>query len=396
MARASAYGLVAADCVKTGGMDRANYALADYLQRRGTPVHLISHGVAPSLAGRSGIQWHRVPRPLGRDALGWGRLDRAGRRWARRLTASGGRVVVNGGNCRWGDVNWVHYVHAADGGASIAAGALRPGWTRWKQRRARRDEQQALRLAQLVIANSERTRRDLIEKLHLDPARVHTVYYGCDPQQFHPVSHPERAAAREALGWDPRRRTALFVGALGDRRKGFDTLWTAWRRLCADASWDVDLAVAGRGAELPAWRQRVAAAGLQARCQLLGFRRDIPALMAACDVLVSPVRYEAYGLGVQEALAAGLPVIVSAAAGVAERFPPELRTWLLADAESVAELEQRLRRWRDEAGPKPGLGAGMEPGSAPWTTALQTFGAQLRARTWDVMAEEMVALMERT
>ena len=32
---------------------------------------------------------------------------------ARLVGAKGARVVVNGGNCRWGDVNWVHYVHAA-------------------------------------------------------------------------------------------------------------------------------------------------------------------------------------------------------------------------------------------------------------------------------------------
>ena len=40
-------------------------------------------------------------------------LDRAGRAVARRLAGEGARVVVNGGNCRWFDVTWVHYCHAA-------------------------------------------------------------------------------------------------------------------------------------------------------------------------------------------------------------------------------------------------------------------------------------------
>jgi len=379
MGESTAWVLVAADFVKTGGMDRANYALAEYLARLGQDVHLVGHAAAPGLLKAQQLHWHHVPRPLGRDALGWGALDRAGRHWALQLRADGGRVVVNGGNCRWGGVNWVHYVHAAYRSPLRSANPLAHAWHGWKHQRARRDEAAALAQARWVVANSERTRRDLIQLFDLPPARVRTIYYGCDPERFRPVSAMERAAARRALGWDPGRRTALFIGALGDRRKGFDTLWAAWQRLCADAAWDVDLAVAGRGAELGAWRRRAAA---NTRCALLGFRTDVPALLAASDVLVAPTRYEAYGLGVQEALAAGLPALVSATAGVAERLPPALDGWRLQDPESDVELEQRLRAWRQQAD------------AAPWQPALEALSQQLRARTWDMMAAEIVALRE--
>jgi glycosyltransferase involved in cell wall biosynthesis len=374
--------MVAADFVKTGGMDRANYALADYWARQGYRVHLVSHRVAPELAATPGIRWHAVPRPLGRDSLGWGKLDRAGRHWAGRLQLAGRDTVVNGGNCRLEGMNWVHYVHAAYHSPLATHDPLRRAWHACKHRRALRDERRALARARLVIANSERTRRDVIERLHLPPERVHTVYYGCDPARFHPVSAGERAEARRARGWDAGRRTAVFVGALGDRRKGFDTLWAAWQRLCADPDWDVDLVVAGRGAEWPAWRRRVSAAGLESRCLLLGFCDNIAALLAACDVMVAPTRYEAYGLGVQEALAAGLPALVSATAGVAERLPTSLGEWRLPDSGSSAELETRLRAWRQQAD------------AAPWQAALDALSERLRARTWDVMATEITAVME--
>src|SRR6185503_8885561 len=105
--------IVSGDFVKTGGMDRANYALADYLGRSGRSVELVAHRVASELADAAGVTFRRVPKPLGSYMLGDPFLDLAGRRAAARVRARGGFAVVNGGNCFAGPVNWVHYVHAA-------------------------------------------------------------------------------------------------------------------------------------------------------------------------------------------------------------------------------------------------------------------------------------------
>lgn len=271
--------MVASDFIKTGGMDRANYALADYLARQGAEVHLVGYSAGQGLRGRANVHFHPVAKPLGSEALGWGRLDRAGRHWARQLAGRGGRVLVNGGNCRWGDINWVHYVHAAYA-ATVAGGPLDRAWQGWKYRRARRDERRAMPRARFVIANSERTRRDLVERLGLEAARVHTVYYGCDAAMFAPPSEQERELARRGLGLAQGRATAIFVGALGDRRKGFDTLLAAWQRL-GRADWPADLLVAGRGRELEAWQERVRQAGLAGSIRFLGFRTDMARLLAA-------------------------------------------------------------------------------------------------------------------
>ena len=77
----------------------------------GSEVHLVSHRVAGPLSGHSNVTWHRVPRPFGRDTLGSPLLDGVGRRIAGEISRVGGTVVVNGGNCLWNDVNWIHYVH---------------------------------------------------------------------------------------------------------------------------------------------------------------------------------------------------------------------------------------------------------------------------------------------
>lgn len=374
------YLLVTGDFRRTGGMDMANFALADFLARRGDEVHLVTHLVEDELASRPNVTVHRVPKPAGSYLLAAPLLDRAGRREATRIAARGGRVVVNGGNCRYGDANWVHYVHAVYR-PTIATGTLRRLKGAFNHRRNQRNERNALARARVVIANSERTKRDLVERLGLPESRVHTVYYGIDPDRFGPIGAEQRAEARAHFGWAADRPLVVFIGALGDRRKGFDTLADAWMRLCAEPGWDADLVVVGAGSELPAWKERAAAAGVADRFHFLGFSREVPRVLAACDALVHPVRYEAYGLGVHEALCRGLPAIVSAAAGVAERYTPDLRDLLLPDPSDAGALAARLRAWH--------------AARDVYRERMATLSGQLRSITWDDMAAAIAERLDR-
>jgi glycosyltransferase involved in cell wall biosynthesis len=287
--------------------------------------------------------------------------------------------VVNGGNCAVGDVNWVHYVHAAHQ-PRVDGGLFRRVKAQTAHRLFLRDERRVLPQARLVIANSERTRADLIEHLQLPPPRVATIYYGIDPALFYPPSDEERTALRARLGWPADRPFVAFIGAMSDHRKGFDFLYAAWQALCRDPKWDAELVVIGTGADLPAWQARTAAEGLANRVQFLGFRRDVPDLLKACDALVAPTRYEAYGLGVHEAICCGLPAFVTRTAGVAERYPPEVKDLLLINLDSPGELVDRLRAWRQAP----------ERLQAP----LQQWSKTLRAYTWEHMAQRMVSTIE--
>ena len=126
------------------------------------------------------------------------------------------------------------------------------------------------------------------------------------------------------------------------RARGSILCSKSWRRLAHDPGWDARLVVLGAGAALDVWRR--AAAPLNGAIEFLGFRRDVPQVLRGCDALVSPTRYEAYGLGVHEALCCGLPALVTRTAGVAERYPVELQDWLLPDPDDAADLADRLRR----------------------------------------------------
>lgn len=375
--------LVAEGFHQRGGMEKANAALAMYLSSCGVPVHLVAYLVDPELSMQPGVQVTRAAKPYGSALLGRSHLSRLGRAVARRLTHQNPatRVVVNGICCDWPDINWVHWVHQCWRSGDAQA----PLWFKAKHRAdawlAMRAERNMLRRTRLLIANSERTRNDLIALNGIDPERVHTIYLGTD-STWKGLTPERRAAARAWLEIPEQRPLVAFVGAFGhDSRKGFETLWQAWKSLCVLAHWKADLIVAGGGRAARRWQSEVSRAGLGGRVRFLGFTERVPELLAAADLLVSPARYESYGLNVQEALCFGIPAIVSSSAGVAERYPAETSEMLLPDAVDSDDLAARMLKWSSDM--------------AGWKQRVEPLTSRLRAYTWEEMARRMVDLAER-
>jgi glycosyltransferase involved in cell wall biosynthesis len=175
----------------------------------------------------------------------------------------------------------------------------------------------------------------------------------------------------------------VFVGALGtDTNKGFDVLWDAWRHLRSSGQWDAQLIVAGGGWRVNRWREAAAREGLSGSAHFLGFTPGVREVLAAGDLLVSPVHYEAYGLNVHEALCRGLSVMVTACAGVVERFDPAMSAAILPEGVTAAVLAERLREWRRD----------MEG----WRSRTLSAAARVRARSWRDMAADIVALAQNT
>lgn len=372
------WAIITGDLVKTGGMDRANYALADYLARRGNKTHLIAFRAADELLARPGMVLHRVSKPFGSYTAALPLLHRAGRRLAREISARGGRIVVNGGSSLAHDINWVHYVHAAYEPV-VASSIARRIATRINRRRSLREERESLHAARIVIANSNRTAKDLHELCNIPRERIHTIYYGIDADAFQPPGDALRAQRRAALGIPESAPVLAFIGAMSDRRKGFDTLFEAWPAICATLGEQPKLLVIGSGSETKFWQQRVADAEF-ANIRFLGHRADVSHILQAVDLLIAPTRYEAYGLGVHEAICCGGGAIVTATAGVAERFPVELASLLLSDPNDPVELANKVGQWHLHR--------------STFQARFNQLAEVFRRRSWDDMAAHIVQAAE--
>jgi glycosyltransferase involved in cell wall biosynthesis len=372
------YLIVTGDFVTTGGMDRANFFLADYLARCGNPVHLVAYRVDQSLLNYPNVSFHKVPKIANSYLLSNSLLDHTGRYWAKKIRGLGGRVIVNGGNCFVCDVNWVHYLH------KIFVPETKGNFLRSVKRYldhqlALNSEFKIIPAAQKVIANSQFTANGLVDSLSVNSSKVHMIYYGTDSSCFYAANDAERKELRSKLGWNDKP-IVLFIGALSDRRKGFDVLFKSWQKLKAEVDWDVNLKVVGRGGELTLWKRRIAEAGLSEQIEFLGFRTDVPDLLRAADCLVSPTRYEAYGLGVHEAICCGLPAIVSQNAGVAERYPDDLSDLLLPNPEDNEDLATKLINWRNNR--------------SKFKDSVKPFAIALGKYSWDDMARDFLKAIE--
>jgi D-inositol-3-phosphate glycosyltransferase len=127
--------------------------------------------------------------------------------------------------------------------------------------------------------------------------QVPVIANGIDTERFAPSSPAERAAERAALGWDDRPRV-LFVGRLVEK-KGLSTVLALAARRGAGSQ----VLLIGPGAA-PVASGEALVLGSQDRSV-------VAAHMRAADVLVLPSRGEGFPVVAQEALACGLPVVLS-------------------------------------------------------------------------------------
>jgi glycosyltransferase involved in cell wall biosynthesis len=197
---------------------------------------------------------------------------------------------------------------------------------------AAKDEE--LGLADAVLACSAMAGRSYVEA-GVPAGRVHALHLGVDICQFQPLPRRERATSVHFA----------FVGA-ARRLKGFDLLLEALADVRA-AYPDTTLGVFGDARACPS------ASGVEYHGQL-----DHPRLaleLALCDCLVLPSRFDSFGLVVLEAMACGLPVIVSDGAGAAECVD-EATGWIVPMGDRDA-LASAMRRCIERRAELPALGA---------------------------------------
>jgi glycosyltransferase involved in cell wall biosynthesis len=193
------------------------------------------------------------------------------------------------------------------------------------------------RMSHAVIAVSEHTAEHLVREEGAPPAKVHVALNGIDFARVR-VSDPE-APRRLRREWCPDGGHLLLVPGRLHPEKGQAYLFRALPALRARLARPVVTLVAGAGPFEAAYREEVRALGCDDMVRFLGFRRDLPDLIAAADLVVLPSAAEAFGLVLAEALYLGTPVVSTTVGGIPEIVEAGVDGALVPPADSRALAE---------------------------------------------------------
>jgi glycosyltransferase involved in cell wall biosynthesis len=350
-------------------------------------VHVYSQRVED--VDLSKITWHRISRLPGPhlfNYIWWFLANRRLRTWDRRFRGIHADLVFSPGvNCLDADVVSVHIVFAEY--AERVAGDLKlraHPLTLWPQvihrklyyrticyleKRIYRDPEN------LLVLMAARTAGQL-QRSYGRQGRCHLVHLGLDQNLFSPRRRASlREKARSELAYSAERFVLLLIG--NDwRNKGLPVALEALEMI---RELPVDLLVVGR--EDPAeYRRSIREKHLTDRVRFRQPRTDVEFYYAAADTYVGLSLEDAFALPVAEAMACGLPVLTSAAAGVSEIITNRTDGVILKDPTDVLLLASMIREIFEDELLRSRLAA----------NAAET----ARKYTWESSAREFRAVLE--
>jgi glycosyltransferase involved in cell wall biosynthesis len=318
-------------------------------------VELAALGVESHLAGPdgayvarladTGASWHGTPVRTKHDVVGTRRLGQLIRslqpdvvHLQDRRAGLHGRVLA-----RALGVPSVYTLHGvADAAAHLVPGNLRivPRSGRAPAARTVPESMLARLLPGRFVTPCAALADYAIHRVHVPPRQVTVVPNGVGPQWFRPRRGVGRASAI-TVAWFGVMAPVKRVPALVRAAAGVP---------------DVRLLLIGDGPERSEVERTIAACGMRDRVELTGFVDDPYPLLARAGAFVLPSAAEACPMALLQAMAAGLPVIASAAGGIPEIVRHEVDGLLVPTGDDTA-LRGALRRLARDTGLRSALGA---------------------------------------
>jgi len=203
-----------------------------------------------------------------------------------------------------------------------------------------------VRSADAIIATGLLAKTKYESRFGLSP-QVFSLPYLIDSQPFQKI---------ERKNGHGRKRISLLACGQLIPRKGFDVLISAFQRVAG--SKDIQLSIVGDGPEKEVLQESVASE-FRDRVKFVGFVPFSERLkfFAAADVFVHPARHDGWGVVIQEAMSAGLPVIATVETGAAYELVADGKNGFLIDAGDEAALSDRIAWFADHAEKIPAFGA---------------------------------------
>jgi UDP-glucose:(heptosyl)LPS alpha-1,3-glucosyltransferase len=196
-----------------------------------------------------------------------------------------------------------------------------------------------------IIPISEFVKAQILHRHRVRPDQVEVVYSGADCERFTPANQRKhREEVRKQFGIAREAFVILFVGN-DFRRKGLDTIFKAiphLRKFCPR----LKVLVVGTDRHEEEFFGLAETLGVGEEVVFAGHQPDVPRFYAAGDIFVLPSRFDPFCNAVLEAMAAGLPVIVSTTTGACE--VTEGAGLVVHDTDSETELAEKVKPLLDE------------------------------------------------
>ena len=190
-----------------------------------------------------------------------------------------------------------------------------------------------------ILAVSTEVKRELLVTYAIPEDKITVIHNGVDEKRFHlGLRDKFRALIRKQWHIPSDAPTVLFVGN-GFRRKGLDRLLKAWQ---SPQLKDAYLVVVGDDAKRARY-QVLAEERAKGKVIFVGRRDDVESYYGAADLLALPAVQEAFGNVVLEAVAAGLPAVVSQVVGAAEILKGKLAEGIVFHPEDPKEMAAKVQ-----------------------------------------------------
>ena len=206
-------------------------------------------------------------------------------------------------------------------------------------------ERIAARYTDTIVTNADVIAEEYLERGIGNSEQYTTIYSGVDLARFR-----EAAPAANLPGNRPR---VVMVGRLADG-KGFELLIEAADEL---RDQEASFCLVGEGPLYEALDEKIKARDLSDQVFLMGYRDDVPEVLAASDILVLPSYREGTPRVITEAMASGLPVVATDIAGIPEQVADGVSGYLISTGD-VSALTNALntllsdRQLRERMGEK--------------------------------------------
>ena len=373
-----------------GGAERYAVAVAQRLAQQ-HEIHVFTQYAGSAVPG---VTVHRLPLPLRRPR--WiNQLYFATVTWWR--TRGGFDIVHSHENTWHGQVQTAHVLpvkhnlfHGKTGLAHVATVVQVITSPRLLVYLALERLRYRVRRDSCVIATSIPLRDALVQAYPSLQGRVEVIAPGIDQAPGRCDAAAQRAA-RLSLGL-PQQGVGLLLVGNDFKKKGLPTLLRALVDR-PQADW---LAVVGHSRQLPQMQAMAGALGLSGRVYFLGSCKAMDPVYRAADLLVHPTLEDSYAMVVLEAMAFGVPVLVSGPpyCGIAAHLQHGVDAYVLDDPQSEAALGAAVASVLQDAALRQSLAANGHAFAlrAHWTGVAQAHAAlfsglvPLRRARWLVLS----------